>query len=90
MFFGHFSKKLKENKLKESKNSSKFSKKTQAKMPKTSKSGNSDLTFLSAKNTFLLTFFLVLLKNNRLMYFYETPVLLSRSFREFSRRLGKK
>ena len=24
------------------------------------------------------------------MYFYETPVLLSRSFREFSRRLGKK
>ena len=23
------------------------------------------------------------------MYFYETPVLLSKSFREFSRRLGK-
>jgi len=24
------------------------------------------------------------------VYFYETPVLLSRSFREFSRSLGKK
>ena len=42
------------------------------------------------RSTFQVTFFLVLLKNNALMYFYETPVLLSRSFREFSRRLGKK
>ena len=33
-FFGHFSKKLKENKLKESKNSSKFSKKLRLKCQK--------------------------------------------------------
>ena len=33
-FFGHFSKKLKENKLKESKNSSKFSKKLKQKCQK--------------------------------------------------------
>ena len=58
-------------------------------MPKTSKSGNSDLTF-KGKNTFKSNFFLVLLNNNALMYFYETPVPLFRSFRELSRRLGKK
>jgi len=55
-----FQKKIKENKLKESKNSSKF-KKNQAKMPKTSKSGNSDLTFMGKKH-FLSNFSLFYLR----------------------------
>ena len=78
MFFGHFSKKLKENKLKESDKLKQFNEKTQVKRQKTSKSANSDLFLLVLNAVFTL--------NNAAVYFYDK---ISRILMKNSRILSK-